>query len=117
MFGYALDGSLIDAATLLVGIIAIFVKPIVRAFRKQPKAKWFVQRDCGVDFLNGCSLVPFVCMAISVVSSGFMQEFVKSSKISLGIGAVIGLLFVVPEIFTGAILSNGIGTSSNPPSQ
>lgn len=83
-------------ATILVGLAALMVKPIQRRF-KGKKPCW-VSRDCIIDFLNGCALVPFFVLIMAVGSKAFLQEALNTNKVSLAISGMIGLIFVVKEI-------------------
>ena len=92
-----IDGSAVDMATILVG----FVPPLFRLLGrvKTGKKPCFVREQAIIDMLNGVMLVPFVLMIGSVFSSRLMQELMSSAKITVAIGGLAGLFFVIGELF------------------
>ena len=48
--------------------------------------------------LNGVMLVPFLMMVGSVFSSDLLKELLSSAKITLAIGGLAGLIFVLGEL-------------------
>ncbi|MGL4232632.1 MAG: hypothetical protein ACRCWJ_14810 [Casimicrobium sp.] len=106
MFGsLGFDGSAVDVATLVCGVVAMLVKPIKRKLFK--KAPCWVHRDVIIDFLNGCSTVPFIVLILAVFSKTFLEEVIKTNKVSLMVSGMIGLLFVAREVFMENTPKNG----------
>jgi len=91
-----LDGSIADMSAIVVGVLSIFIKPVKRMRAKESRI--FVREDAIVDVLNGVTIVPFLLMIGSVFSSYVMDELIKSAKITLAIGGVVGLIFVIGEL-------------------
>lgn len=54
-----------------------------------------------VDFLNGTVIIPFLLLVGAVFSKFMLEEALRSGKMFLGIGGVIGLLFVLKGYFNG----------------
>ena len=90
-----LDGNVVDMATIGVGLMP----PLVRVLKKclSKTNPYFVREQAVNDMLNGVMLVPFLMMAGSVFSSEIMTQLVSSAKITLAIGGVAGLFFVLGE--------------------
>lgn len=88
--------SLIDGGTVLVGLCFVGLKIALRAQRKQ---KPFTVRLCAVDFLNGIVVVPFLMM-IGAAARPDLMQYLHDSRVSIAIAGVIGLFFVLGEIFT-----------------
>lgn len=91
-----LDGNIVDMATIAVGAIVAISSPLRRY--KNKIRPCFKREIVIIDFLNGVMLVPFSMMAFSVFSSVFMDELLKTAKITLAIGGLSGLFFVLGEI-------------------
>jgi hypothetical protein len=105
------DGSIVDMATLLAGLVALLVKPVKRLLTGRRPA--WIHRDCIVDFLNGCTTVPFVTLILAVYSKAFLDEVIKTNKVSLMVSGIIGLLFVLKEIFVEAPSNGGTVATTN----
>ena len=95
-----MDGASIDSYTILVALAAILVRPLRRKFKDESPC--FVLRDVVVDFLNGTVIVPFLLLVGSVFSPVLMQEALKLNRVGFAIGGVIGLLFVLRELFANS---------------
>jgi hypothetical protein len=52
-----------------------------------------------MDFINGCTAVPFVLMILSSLSSQFGLYFESINPVILAISGTIGLIFVLQEVF------------------
>jgi hypothetical protein len=50
-----------------------------------------------IDFLNGATLVPFLLLVGSVMSSELLQEALKA-KLSIGLAGAVGVLFIAGEL-------------------
>lgn len=92
-----LDGSTADMVALGTGVLAIFFRPIRRAWNKSRPC--FKANDCVTDFLNGVSLTPFVCLVGAVASSTFLEEVMKSGKLTMATAGVLGVIFILRELF------------------
>jgi hypothetical protein len=92
-----IDGSMVDMATIGVGTITALIAPLRRC--KCGKKPYFIRETAIVDMLNGVMLVPFVLMIGSVFSSKLMNELLTSAKITVAIGGLAGLFFVIGELF------------------
>jgi len=92
-----LDGSAVDMATIIVGFFPPLVRLIGRI--KTGRKPCFIREKAIIDMLNGVMLVPFVLMIGSVFFSQLMQELMSSAKITVAIGGLAGLFFVIGELF------------------
>lgn len=92
-----IDGNAVDIATIIVGIVSVGISPIKNLLTG--KTPCFVREKAMNDMFNGVMLVPFCLMIGSVFSSELMKELLSSAKITLAIGGLAGLFFVVGEIF------------------
>jgi hypothetical protein len=95
---FLVDGSFVDITTLCVGAAAIFIRPIKR-WRKNARPA-FARRECVIDFLNGATLVPFLLLVGSVLSSELLQEALKA-KLSIGLAGAVGVFFIAGELLAG----------------
>lgn len=86
-------------ATIGVAIFGCLIRPVRRAWNKTGEC--FTANNLIIDFLNGTVVVPFILMIGSAFSLAVMQEALKTNKLFLAIGGVIGLIFVVREFFNG----------------
>jgi hypothetical protein len=86
----------VDGFTLGVGIAIVASKVVLRWIKgHRPVAS---QRSCGVDFLNGTAVVPFVLMIGSVISPTLFEFLQQTNMVFMGIAGGIGLLFVLGEL-------------------
>ncbi len=92
-----LDGNEVDMITIAVGMGIALICPIQRCIRNQKP--YFIRETATVDVLNGVMLVPFIMMIGSVFSSDMLKELLSSSKITVAIGGLAGLIFVLGELF------------------
>jgi uncharacterized membrane protein YdcZ (DUF606 family) len=93
------DGNPIDMATIVIAILTCFLRPARRLMKKTSPC--FSYDKLVVDFLNGTVLVPFFLMVGAIFSKSILDEAVKSNKLFMAIGGVIGLFFVFREYFNG----------------
>lgn len=92
-----IDGSFVDMTTIGVGFFATIISPCRRRLCRQKP--YFSREIAIVDMLNGVMLVPFSLMIGSVFSSELMRELLTSAKITVAIGGLAGLFFVIGELF------------------
>ncbi len=92
-----LDGNLVDMATISVGAVASLLSPCRRWLNQ--KKPFFIRENAIADMLNGAMLVPFSMMKGSVFSSDLMWGLLSSAKITVAIGGLAGLFFVIGELF------------------
>ena len=92
-----LDGNSVDMATIAVGGLCLLISPLQRWRTK--KTPVFVREKATTDMLNGVMLVPFIMMTLSVFSSDLMKELITSAKVTVAIGGLAGLIFVIGELF------------------
>ena len=91
------DGNIVDMTTISVGVAASAVSPLKRFIGTR---KPYFNRDKAIsDILNGVTLVPFLMMVGSVFSSDILNGLMSSAKITVAIGGLAGLAFVIGEIF------------------
>lgn len=90
------DGSPLDIATVVIALLAILIRPARNLLRGLPAQVSY--RDAVVDFLNGTAIVPFLLLVGSVFSKQILEEALKTNKLALAYGGVIGLLFIVREL-------------------
>lgn len=91
---FVFDGNVGDIATVGVAALAIFIRPIRRTRSGGP---CFNTRDCILDCLNGSTVVPFALLVGAAMSTTIAAEIVKTSKVSMAIAGLIGLIFLVRE--------------------
>ena len=91
------DGSKLDIATLFVATAAAFIRPIRRKLTSS--ALKSDRKELGADFLNGTALVPFFVMVMAVLSSDIMKMAMAGDRLFLGVGGVLGLIFVLAELW------------------
>lgn len=91
-----IDGSMADMSAIITGIVVSFIRPTRRFFNKQKP--YFISESAITDVLNGVTIVPFMLMIGSVFSTQFLDELLKSAKITLAIGGVVGMIFIVNEL-------------------
>lgn len=92
-----IDGGIADMATIAVGVLVTFFRPTRRLVNgKRPLT---TRQEAVTDFLNGATLVPFVLLIGAVFSSSLLKALVESSKPTLAVGGVVGLIFVIGELF------------------
>lgn len=96
--GFALDGRAADIWTIGVAASAILIRPLKRNIKGQTPC-WKLN-DCVKDFLNGSTLVPFVLLIGSVMSSKVLAEALQTNKVSMALAGMIGLLFILRELFS-----------------
>ena len=93
-----LDGNLVDVATIVVGILATLIKPAIRLFKGT--GPYFVFKDFAADLLNGALAVPFLVLIGGALSTEILAEALKSGKVPMALGGLLGLAFVFKELFT-----------------
>ena len=95
--GAFLDGRSIDALTIIVATLVVGIKALVqRHIYQEP---WPSLRVAIVDFLNGSVIVPFVLMIGSVISPRLFQQLFLQNPVQIALAGLIGLIFVIGEIF------------------
>lgn len=91
-----IDGSLADMAAIAVGIASALLRPVKRW--SDGRKPLFQRESAIVDVLNGVTIVPFLLMIGSVFSTAILAELIKSAKVTLAIGGMVGLIFVLGEL-------------------
>lgn len=86
----------VDAATLAVGILIVPIKIGIRRFKNIVPCA--TRRSCGVDFLNGTTLVPFLLMTGAAFYEPLLEALKETNRVFLGIAGVMGFLFVIGEM-------------------
>lgn len=86
-------------ATIAVAVLSCFIRPIRRRIKKFDQC--FSYDKMVIDFLNGTVLVPFALLVGAIFSKTLLEEAMKSSKLFLAIGGIIGLFFVIREYLNG----------------
>lgn len=94
----ALDGSAVDIWTICIAVGAMFIRPVKRLFSYTRPC--FTYRDCVTDFLNGSTLVPFLLLVGSVMSSALLEEALRTNKMFMALAGVIGVLFGLRELIS-----------------
>ena len=92
-----LDGNAMDMLTIAVGAATALLSPGKRWLNRQRPC--FVREHAITDMMNGVMLVPFFMMVGSVFSSDVLQALLSSAKITVAIGGLAGLFFVIGELF------------------
>jgi hypothetical protein len=91
------DGNIVDISTIVVGGLSAAIRPLKRMCSKN---KPYFSREKGInDMLNGVMLIPFSMMVGSIFSSELMNQLMSSTKITVAIAGMAGLIFVIGEIF------------------
>lgn len=92
-----IDGQFVNAATIVVGIFSIFVRPLRRWCNDHPKC-WAVDKTV-VDFLSGTSLLPFAVLGATPLFPA-LGTLIGSMQFPMALAGVIGSFFVLGEILT-----------------
>ena len=112
-----IDGSVVDILSLVSAVASPLVKPCrrmwLRKFRPETDIRKWTQGECVADVLNGASLVPFVLLVGCVVSSELLKTALETSKVFMGIGGLIGIVFVAGEIYR--LPDPALGQAANAP--
>jgi hypothetical protein len=100
----SLDGSPVDMMAITAAIVAV----TFRLFRRQHQfgAIRTTAPELISDALNGAAVVPFILMICAVFSSGMLNMLVSSSKVTIGLGGVIGVIYSLAPFFreiTGSV--------------
>jgi hypothetical protein len=97
-----IDGSLVDMCSIGAAIVAPSVKPIRVAYhrwRGENVPQFKIDRNqIVIDVLNGASLVPFVLLVGCVLSTDLLKSALETSRVFMGIGGLIGIIFVTAEL-------------------
>jgi len=94
-----LDGNPVEMATFLVAVLVCFIRPLRHARRHESQNLTFGR--VAADLFSGTTIVPFILLICSVFSSVILEATLQSNKLALGLGGVIGLMFVVRGYFVG----------------
>jgi hypothetical protein len=89
----------VDSITLLVAIIATAIMAMVRWSRTVNPV--FTRRKLIADFLNGSVIYPF-CLLIVSVPDQSVFEYLKASRISIGLAGGVGIVFVIGELIASS---------------
>ena len=90
------DGNWVDITSLILAALTGLARP-VRA--RISSGKWLTSaREVINDVLSGASVMPFVLMTISVVSSDALKAALETNKFYMAIGGLIGLVVIASEI-------------------
>lgn len=100
-------------ATIGVAIASCMVRPIRRAIRKTGQC--FTANTLILDFLNGTVLVPFCLLVGSTFSTAILEAALKTNKLFLTSGGIIGLIFVVREFINGDASQHAVPAASGNP--
>jgi len=93
LFGKPIDGGLIDALTLLVGLLMVVIKILIRRYKgQQPIAS---AQAATIDFLNGVVILPFLMISASV----FSPNLIPQNTVSVALAGGVGLSLVLGELF------------------
>lgn len=92
-----LDGNSVDMLTIAVGVVVTLASPCKRWFNG--KKPCFIREYAIADMMNGVMLVPFFMMVGSVFFSDLLKELLSSAKVTVAIGGLAGLFFVLGELF------------------
>lgn len=90
--GYRLSA---DGVTFLVALLCALIRFLQNCWHKSKT----VSKDLVFSVLNGASIFPFCLMAGGVFSQSWL-ELAVSSKISMAIAGLVGLLFVTGEVLS-----------------
>lgn len=84
-----------DGVTFLVALLCALIRFLQNCWHKSKT----VSKDLVFSVLNGASIFPFCLMAGGVFSQSWL-ELAVSSKISMAIAGLVGLLFVTGEVLS-----------------
>jgi hypothetical protein len=96
---FGLDGNPVEMATFAVAAMTCLIRPIRRMCRHVPPLPGFT--TIAVDLLPGTAIVPFVLLIGSVFSSELLEATLRSNRLFLALGGVVGLMVVVRGYFVG----------------
>lgn len=94
----SIDGNPYDMATFVIALLSSLIRPARRA--SEHSNACFDYHHMLVDFLNGIVIVPFLLLIGAVFSNAILEEALRSNKLFLGVGGVIGLSFVLRDYFS-----------------
>lgn len=85
----------VDSVTILLAIITAAITALVRWKRDVKPA--VTRRRLINDFLNASVVYPFFLLVVSVPDSDVFN-YLKESRIALGLAGCVGIIFVVGEL-------------------
>jgi hypothetical protein len=99
-----IDGSMVDIASVVSAILCALVKPWRVRYLNKHHLLGYPRHNSSqgrvvADLLNGACLVPFALLTFSVFSSTLLKAALESSKVSMALGGLIGVVFVAGEIY------------------
>jgi len=100
----------VDSVTIAVAILLAVVVVICRCIRGIKPA--VTRRRAINDFLNGSVIYPFALLVMSVASTSVFN-YLKDSRIALGLAGCVGIIFVAGELIASA--SPEPSASTSPP--
>jgi hypothetical protein len=89
----------IDSVTIIVALVAMILLACVR--RWHGISPVFTRRRIINDFLHAGVIYPFVLLVVSVPDSGVF-EYLKGSRLVVGLAGVVGVIFVVGELIASS---------------
>jgi len=88
----------VDQYTILAAIFGIFVRPLRRLIAGHRPC--FDSHAAIFDAFNAGALIPFIYLIVSVFSKNTLDELLRSSKPSLGLAGIVGVIFVLTELIS-----------------
>jgi uncharacterized membrane protein (DUF373 family) len=89
----------VDSVTIAIAIVAAALVAFVRYMRGIRPA--VTRRRVINDFLNASVIYPFMLLVFSVAST-HVFNYLKDSRIALGLAGGVGIIFVVGELIVAA---------------
>jgi len=83
-----------DVITFLFGIGIVVTKTIIRYATGMPP---FDGRRCTLDFINGCSIVPFFLLTCHMLNENILP-YVTSLHLEMTVAGFIGFVFCLREL-------------------
>lgn len=112
IFGYKIDGNIVDIYTYVVAIFMVFVSILWSNIRV-----WLTNRNSAIGsnqqpypifgdsnkliktFLAASSLVPFFYMSICIASSSALKDLLEANKYTMAISGFTGIVLTLRELF------------------
>jgi len=101
VFGYPIDGSIVDIATIIVAFCAIPISALWRWFlilTKKTVYPVMTWNKAASVFMIASGLVPLAYLILAPFSHAALKDLLDASRYTLAIGGFLGFQFCLREI-------------------